>query len=408
MTNAPMLTMICPIAQAIDRLAARLNPIRTETVDIIGSAGRFLACDLLADRDHPACDVSAMDGYAIRVSDYKHDKCFRIAGQCSAGLPPVELPLDQVAKIFTGAPLPKNADTVLERELATSDNASQVQFSLASQALQAWRGVRRQGENIRAGEIVLTASTLVQAMQLSSMASFARNPITVHRKLRVSVISTGSELLEAGASVQPWQIRDSNSPMLSSMLSALPFVDLMSVQRVADSKEELQAAVDRAIAVSDTVLLTGGVSVGDYDYVPEVLKQAGVETIFHRLPMRPGKPVFGGVGPDGQLVCGLPGNPVSVAVTARRIAIPLMYRLAGGSFDYLNGNAMQVPLTNVSHDLPLVWYRLVSRQSDGACTLIDNLGSGDLVSLGMSDGFVEVSPFAPSANGSYRFFTWAM
>ncbi len=403
-----LLELACPISKAIHDLARRLSSVETELLPVESVSGRILGEDLRADRDSPASDVSAMDGYAVRYSDLAASNALAVLGESVAGKPaPEAIGAAQAMKVFTGASIPSGADTVIERELANEELGS-VKFNLANIDLKIGRSIRKQGENIIAGDIVLPQGTIIDPSAMAALVSFASAQVCVRRTIRVSVINTGSELVTPGQTVQPWQIRDSNGPFLDAFFKRYPFVELRKRQSVVDDENKTSEAIADALQNSDVVLLTGGVSAGDYDFVPQVLKSNGVEIIFHRLPQKPGKPVLGGVGPEGQLVCGLPGNPVSVAVTARRIALPLIQFLAGCSTECLSGSPVPVPYLANAPTGPLVLYQLARRSSHGCITVDSNKGSGDLVSLGHSDGFVEQNPFCSSEEPKRNFYAWAM
>ncbi len=396
----------CPLAFAMSELAQQIAKIGAEYVPINSIAGRVLAANLVADRDSPACDVSAMDGYAILRESWRTGVALQVAGECVAGQPAIALGDGQAAKIFTGAPIPFNADTVVQRELAKEDAAGHVTFDLADSELVRGRSVRRQGENVRAGEIVLKSGSLLTPTAMAIAATFAPAQVNVRQTLAVSVINTGSELVEPGMPAEAWQIRDSNGLVIESLLKRLSFVDAISRRSVPDDPLVIRGAIADALEHSQVILLSGGVSVGDYDHVPAILRELGVRTIFHRLPIRPGKPVFGGVGPDGQLICGLPGNPVSVAVTARRIALPLMKIMAGMNDSVLAGEPVAIKAIDDGQKLPLVWFRLIRRAPEGTIELVTNQGSGDLVSLGISDGFIESNPFDEQPSHTSKLYLW--
>ena len=397
--------MTCPIAHAINQLADRLKVIATETLPIDDCRGRILAEDLRADRDSPAADLSAMDGFAIRHADYKQGQSYPTAGESAAGKSPAKLPAGQAMKIFTGALLPAGADTVIQCELAEIQPDSTVRFTLPTEQCTLGRSVRYQGENTKAGETVLPAGTILNAAAMATLSSFGTAEVVVRKQVRISIINTGTELKRAGQPVQPWQIRDSNGPLLQAMFSSLGFCRIEAVNSVIDQPESLAAAILEALSTSDAILLTGGVSMGDYDFVPQVLADCGVEKIFHKLPMRPGRPIYAGVGEAGQLVCGLPGNPVSVAVTARRIIMPLIQFLAGCGEAVLSGQPLQIADRFEPSDLNLVFYRLAKVAADGSVELASNQGSGDVVSIGTSSGFIEFNPFV-EASDSLFYYAW--
>ncbi|MEM8733436.1 MAG: molybdopterin molybdotransferase MoeA [Planctomycetota bacterium] len=394
------LTQLEVVADAIEQLGSRLTKLDLEQVAVQQAAGRILAKPLLADRDSPALDVSAMDGYAIRLEDAETVP-LPVSTTTTAGSPPTQMTPGQAVRIFTGAPVPSGAECVVKREDTVEAN-EQIEITLPADTLQVGQNIRRKGENTRAGESILNAGTLIGPAEVAAIASFAPASIAAHRTARVSVLNTGDELVQAGEPVQDWQIRDSNGATLRAWLDGLPYTEVAQQARIGDSLDSTVADLQNAIAGSDAVLLTGGVSMGDTDYVPDAIRKLGGEIVFHRLPIRPGRPVLGAVV-DGTLVLGLPGNPVSVAVTSRVIALPLLQRLCGLSPPAAKPKR---EITNPDDKtLHLAWYRLVDTMPDGSLRLSSTRGSGDLVSLARSSGFVEVSPEA-KGQGPYPYTSW--
>jgi molybdopterin molybdotransferase len=397
--------MPLPIVDSISatflELRAQLARIEVEWIPVSQSAGRILADPLASFRDSPANDVSAMDGYALRLGDARSGP-ISICGIARAGAPPVPLISGQACRIFTGASLPEGAECVVPREQCVESDAV-VELTIDPAQIRFGQHIRRRGENAKAGDTVLASGTLLHGASLSSVVSFgAEDRIRVYRRLRVAILNTGDELHEPGAPIQDWQIRDSNGPLLEGILNSLPWVQVRR-SRVGDDPEAIRTAIEHAIETADALLITGGVSMGDTDHVPQSIQDAGGRIAFHRIPIRPGKPMLGAVGPRGQLILGLPGNPVSVAVTFRRFGLPLLQWMAG-----VDG-APWVPFVEIENPdaktLDMVWFRLVRRTGDGTVALLKNQGSGDIAALGMSDGFVEVPPGATS-QGMRRYFDW--
>jgi len=305
-------------------------------------------------------------------------------------------------RIFTGAAVPHGAEAVVPREHCI-ESEHQVVIEGAPNRYTMGANIRRRAENASRGELVLGPDCLIDGPRASTIATFHESRhIQIRRKVRVSIINTGDELIEAGEPLQPWQIRDSNGPLLHTMLAANSWITVRRIQ-VKDSAEQIEMRVREALDQSDAILLTGGVSMGDTDHVPGAIQATGAEIVFHKLPIRPGKPILGAVGPRGQLILGLPGNPVSVAVTYRRFAYPLLCTISGQS-----GLTFSVPVHVQSQDektLELIWFRLVTFNETGKAEILANQGSGDLAALGRSHGFVEI-PSGTSSNGSFQFYDW--
>ncbi len=380
------LPQLAPLAAAIEKLSAHLRPVDVQQTPIADVAGRVLAADLLADRDCPALDMSAMDGYALRLSE-DLPATLPVQATAAAGGQPLALQPGQAIRIFTGAAVPAGADCVVRRE-DTLEQPHRVQLTIPLAALQPGQNIRRRGENARRGALLLPRGTLVDASSMAAVASFGAETLSVYRPLRVAVLNTGDELAAPGGSVAAWQIRDSNGPTLAAWLDGLSWLETIQRQRVGDTLQKVQAALAAQLEHSDAILITGGVSMGDTDFVPAAIQSLGGQIVFHRLPIRPGRPVLGAIL-NGKLIVGLPGNPVSVAVTARVVAEPLLRKMAGYEAAAPRP-AVRLAETDFRR-LDLTWFRLVTIDASGAVRLAQSQGSGDLVSLSRSRGFVEIS-----------------
>ena len=396
-------------------LGARLRVVEPERIEVSQATGRILARPILNFRDSPALDISAMDGYAFRYAELENrllrpdsdqaqagGDCFGVTGVAAAGARRLVLSPDTAIRIFTGGVVPQGADVVIPRERCREES-DRVWVTIPLDQIPLGWNIRRQGENAKQDEVGLQAGCCIDGPRMSSIVSMNREAqIDVSRKVRVTIINTGDELMGMDSPIEPWQIRDSNGPLLESMLRACPWIEWNRVS-ARDDLSEIQTRLKEALDVSDAVLLTGGVSMGDTDHVPAAVRHCRAEVIFHRLAIRPGAPVLGAVGSEGQLIMGLPGNPVSVAVTFRRLGLELLDRMARR----VSGRRkwkIQVAGSD-SKTLGLVWYRLVQIQADGTALLLSNQGSGDIRSLGLSDGFIEVPPGSLS-QGMFPFYDW--
>ncbi len=393
---------------AVQALCERLRSVPAEMVSLDGAAGRVLADPLIADRDCPACDVSAMDGYAVRLGDLASrgsaaQPALEVNGEIAIGREPPPLPPGKVLRIFTGAPVPPGAEAVIQREHA-GEGERQITLGGLPQAPVAGLNIRRRGENARAGETVAPAGSLVTPALIAGLAGFGATRVSVRHRVRVDVITTGNEVVPPDVQPQPWQIRDSNGPGLRALLSGPAWLEVGPRKCVGDDLDALRRILAETLAECDAVLLTGGVSAGDYDFVPDAVAAVGGETVFHRLPIRPGGPILGAVGPQGRAILGLPGNPVSVLVTARRLAWTVLRHLAG--FAEPTPRAATVRLGNADEKkLHLWWFRLVRLAADGKAELVPTRSSGDIVALSRSDGFVEIPP-QTSGPGPWPFYSW--
>jgi molybdopterin molybdotransferase len=361
--------------------------------------GRVLAQPIAAIQDSPSMDLSAMDGYALRWSDIASRR-FSVVGTAAAGRAPILLPDGAAVRIFTGGVVPSEADLVVQREHCL-EQGDTIELQCPLETLRKGLNIRKRGENARAGDPVLRAGQCIQPQTMAGIATFAQTSLlTVYRKVRVCMINTGDELISLGEPCEPWQIRDSNGPMLEAMLKPLNWVHSKRM-RVQDTLESIEHAISDALVDHDAILLTGGVSMGDMDFVPQAIERVGGKIIFHRIPIRPGKPMLGAATNDGKLLLGLPGNPLSVATTFRRYGLGLLQSLAGISEQEV------APVEQVQCDdekkLDLLWFRLVKRRSDGVLIVEPSQGSGDVASLTRCDGFVEIPP-GEIASGDRRFY----
>ncbi|GAB5403880.1 MAG: molybdopterin molybdotransferase MoeA [Aureliella sp.] len=391
-------------ADAIAALGKRLEQVGCEKMAPGDAIGRVLASDLLADRDSPPLDVSAMDGYGFRRSDAiealnSGGGWLAVSHTIPAGSSPDNPPAGSAVKIFTGAPVPNEVDCVVKRE--DTDESQQAKVRIR-EVPDVGKNIRFKGENSKAGDVVLAAGAELSATRVAGLAAFVGEHVNVRRRVRVAVINTGDELVSLGQSAEPWQIRDSNGPFLAAWLAKFGWVDVVCRRSLRDDFDTVKDSISEAKEQADAVLLTGGVSMGDADYVPGAIESLGGETVFHRLPIRPGKPVLGACI-DGKLILGLPGNPVSVAVTARAIGLPLLQLLAGRNE---NRGAPLVHVVNPdTKTLGLVWHRLARINSSGDIELVGGRGSGDIVALAASDGVVVLPP-GESGSGPWPWLTW--
>jgi len=393
--------------QAIELLAARLKRVGVETIQPV--PGRVLAQPISADRDSPAADVSAMDGYAVRLADIVERSEVSVSGEIQPGIAPIQLPVHSAMRIFTGAVIPEGAQLVVKRE-DTTELPQRVVWSDVARRLPLGANIRRQGENGRAGAMILAPGTVLTPASIAAAVNFGAAHVSAFVPVVCSVIVTGNELLDVTESPAPWQLRDSNGPTVAAMISRHPWLRVGSQGRCGDVSADLRTKLLSGLQHSDAVILTGGVSKGDYDHVPEVIESIGGEIVFHRLPIRPGQPILGAVTPSGQLILGLPGNPVSTACCMQRIGMPLLKVLAG----YRDWNEPVIQVTVDPADdktLPLHWMRLVRLTHSVAehrlvrAEYVATKGSGDLVSLGISDGFIEIPP-GECGPGPWPFYRW--
>lgn len=387
---------------ALQALLPRIRTVEHEGATCYAAAGRFLAAPVITDRASPAADLSAMDGFAVRLSDLAGG-ALPIAGEVRIGHAPPPLPPGACLRIVTGGGIPKNADTVIRHEdVSEAEGRIRIDAATASR-LAPGQNIRRAGENGPAGTTIAREGTLVSPAVSAALATFGAVHVRVYRPLSVAIITTGDELVEVGAIPSPWQVRDSNAPALLSLLNRWPWISDLRPVHAADEPGPIARAIATALSWADAVLITGGVSKGHRDFIPETLAGLGASTVFHRVAQRPGMPVLGAISDDGRPILGLPGNPVSVLVTARRMAWPALARRAGAAGEL---PAASVTITNPDERrLALWWHRPVRLEGPGRASIIDTHGSGDLIAASAADGFIEQPPDS-AGPGPWPFFAW--
>ncbi|HYA19087.1 MAG TPA: gephyrin-like molybdotransferase Glp [Burkholderiales bacterium] len=301
-----------PVAKAREFIQAYLTPITgTEKVNIRAALGRVLAEDIVSSINVPAHVNSAMDGYAVRFKDLsaQGETILRMIGTALAGKPFAgRIGDQQCVRIMTGAVLPDGADTVIMQEHASPDG-QMIRFRGAQKAGQ---NIRQAGEDLAIGQVVLKSGKHIRPAELGLIASLGIAEIAVRRRLRVAFFSTGDELRSIGSPLAEGQIYDSNRYTLYGMLTNLG-AEILDMGVVKDDPASLEQALSEAAATADVVITSGGVSVGEADYIKELLSRLG-EVVFWKIAMKPGRPLaYGKIGKSHFF--GLPGNPVSVMVT---------------------------------------------------------------------------------------------
>ncbi|MBM3420750.1 MAG: molybdopterin molybdotransferase MoeA, partial [Bacteroidetes bacterium] len=292
----------------------------TETVSFLASAGRVLAADVISDIDMPPFNKTAVDGYACRVLDL--GKPLKVLEVINAGKQPVNIVTDGTcSKIMTGAPVPEGADFVFMVEDAESIADGRVRFTGKSRK----DNIARFGEDVRNGDMVLTRGRLIRPQDIAVMASVGCTLVQVKQMPRAGIISTGSELVEPSSRPGKSQIRNSNAYQLLAQCERAGATGRYYGIAIDDEAVTLNM-LSRALEENDVVILTGGVSAGDYDFVPAVLENAGVKILFDSMAVQPGRPTTFGVH-SSALVFGLPGNPVSSFIQFELLVKPLFMKM---------------------------------------------------------------------------------
>lgn len=375
-------------AEARDRMIAAVAPIAGhELLPLRSALGRILAADIVAPHDVPAHDNSAMDGYAVNFASLAASGETRLAvvGSAFAGNAfSGQVGKGQAVRIMTGAVLPAGADTVVVQEVTRVEGAEVV----VPEGQREGQNTRRAGEDLARGAVALASGKRIGPAELGLIASLGVVEVAVRRRLRVAFFSTGDELASLGKPLAPGEIYDSNRYTLHGLLTRLG-ADIIDMGVVPDQPEALEAALGEAAQVADAIVTTGGVSVGEADFVRTILAKLG-EVNFWKLNIKPGRPMaFGKIG--NAWLFGLPGNPVAVMVSYTQFALDALLRLAG--LDPLPERPLlTVPAANAIRKQPgrreYLRGRLVAVDGCWQVKTTGNQGSGVLRSMSEANCFV--------------------
>ncbi|MBC7099672.1 molybdopterin molybdotransferase MoeA [Candidatus Bipolaricaulota bacterium] len=380
------------VEEALGRVLSAISPLPEEKVPVLEALGRVTSRDVKATCDVPPHANSAMDGYAVRAADTcdatpERPVRLRVIGEVAAGyVPEVQLLPGTAVRIMTGAPLPPGADAVVRFEW-TEPAGEDV---LVKKAVPKGQDVRPAGEDVRAGELVIPAGTRLRPQELGMLATLGETKVWVHRRPRVGILATGDELVEPGEPLAPGKIRNANS--YSNFAQVKRYGGIPVLLGVARDREEevaarLRAGLEQGL---DLLLVSGGVSVGDFDVVKRALAAAG-EIDFWRVRMKPGKPLaFGRLRVGGRQVpvLGMPGNPVSAMVSFEIFARPAILALQGArDLEPLSVNATFVDaVPRKDRRRHYLRVQLEEREGELLAHLTGDQGSGILSSLVKADG----------------------
>jgi molybdopterin molybdotransferase len=350
-------------------------------VDLNDALGRILASAVNSDADMPPFDRSAMDGYACRRQDL--NKKLIVIEEIPAGSPPLkEIREGTCSKIMTGAEVPKGADCVVKVEDSKPLPDNKVEFNLSENV----NNIRRRGEDLSKGDVLIEEGTKLGNQHIGLMAMTGCVDPEVYGQPAVGVLSTGSELVEASETPESSGIRNSNGPQLLSQLKSLG-INALNLGIVQDDEESLRSIIESNVKELDVLLVSGGVSMGDYDFVPGVISDIGFDIKLHKMKVRPGKPLLFAVR-DQKFVFGLPGNPVSTLVQFEVIIKPFLLKLMGASrlddrIKIEMGEGLRLK------SLPLRFFVPVKIES-GLAYPLEYHGSGHLASYSQADGILEI------------------
>ena len=382
---------LLPVADAQRRVFALASPLPGERAPLVEAAGRWAAADVTARRDQPSQDLSAMDGWAIRFAERPGP--WAIAGESAAGGGlDHALGVGEAARIFTGAPMPAGADSVLIQEEATADGTTVRMTGQGPPRI--GHHIRRCGSDFTHGAVLIERGTLLTPARIALAALGGHGAIPVRRRPRIAIISTGDELVAPGADTPGSLLPSSNAPMLAASLAGTP-ATVADRGIVADRLDLITAALIEAAAHADIIVTSGGASVGDHDLLRPALERAGATIDFWRIAMKPGKPLMAGRLGDA-VVLGLPGNPVSAYVTAELFLKPLVRHLSGATdpLPATREGVLGAPLAPTGARAEYLRARLV----EGRLIEVASQDSAAVRALAAADCLVIRPPHAPAAS----------
>jgi molybdopterin molybdotransferase len=386
------------VEEARTRILAALQPLSTIAVPLGAALGRYAVADVSSPIDLPLFDNSAMDGYAVRSEDLKSAtagapvslRCStRIAAGQGSGEP---ISPGTCARVFTGSALPVGADGVVMQEDVTAEGGT----ILFPESVRPLENVRLRGEDLRKGAVVLRAGEKLNPARIGVLAATGYSSVKIHRPCKISLLATGNELVEPGAELEFGQIYESNRTMIAALLQQLK-AEVQISPIVPDDLPETTAALRKAFQTGDIVISSGGVSVGEYDFVKDAFRELGGSVDLWQIAMRPGKPfTFGQIG--GKFLFGLPGNPVSAFVTFVVLVRPAILKLHGATtnIDTTLPGELAEPISNRGDRRHFVRVRW----DNGKIHVVGPQKSHMIASLADANGLVDVPPGIQLERGS--------
>lgn len=375
------------VNEATRLIQANLLPLPITQVALTEACGRVLKEDIVADRDFPPFNRVAMDGIAIQFTQWEKGKrSFTIRGLQAAGMPQQKLQeSDGCLEVMTGAVLPENTDTVIPYEqVDIADGKAQVQAT----SIKRGQHVHTQASDEKKGAVLIKAGVCLSPAEIAVAATVGKETLRVSALPTIAIISTGDELVDVFHFPLPHQIRRSNSYALNTALQEVGVKGAM--YHLPDQKEALLEKLEMLLQKYDALILSGGVSKGKLDFVPDVLAGLGVQQLFHRVLQKPGKPFWFGKAENGKIVFALPGNPVSTFMCFYRFVRPWLQLSLGVPAEKPVSAKLS---TDFTFKAPLTYFLQVKVHFSEGCLIaspVEGKGSGDLGNLVQADGFLEL------------------
>ncbi len=381
------------VKEAEKLILARSLPTDFTLIDIQEIQGEVLRQPIFADRDYPPFNRVAMDGIAISYNSWsKGLRNFEIEACQKAGEPKKILSAgNKCLEVMTGATLPQDCDVVVRYEdVQIKDGQASIDGSLHLEKMQ---NVHQQGSDCKKGDLIDMGGRVLDAPHSAIAASLGCSSVKVSARPIVSVVSTGDELVQVGDTPSDFQIRQSNSYALMSSLRVNGFNNINNFH-LHDDKDKIFSTLSGILDSSDVIIISGGVSKGKFDFIPEALIKFGVEEVFHKVRQRPGKPLWFGVTRDNKRIFGLPGNPNSALICLHRYILQSLWKSLGFDWNTQSGRPYAVLEEDFRFDKELTCFLpvLVTYRENGTTTAapITFNGSGDFTSLAKSSGFIEL------------------
>jgi len=377
------------VAEAEKIILSETKDYGNELIHFESALGRILAEDITADRDLPPCNRVTMDGIAISYAAFeKGTRSFKITGTIAAGDIPIEINgQDECVEIMTGGALPDSADTVVRYEDVVIKNGI---AAIITADIKKGQNIHRKGRDKKQHDIVAAAGQIIDPALISMAASVGKDMLLVQCLPKVVIITTGDELVDVGEQPNPYQVRSSNNYTVKAVLqqNALP-ADML---HIPDDLETTRVKIKDCLSQYDVIIMSGGVSMGKFDYVPQVLEELGVTKLFHKVQQRPGKPFWFGKDKNGVLVFAFPGNPVSTFLCLHRYFV--LWLLFKSKVKSENQKVYAVLNEDVAFPAPLQYFMQVkvrvSEHGQLLATPMEGNGSGDFANLLGSDAFMEL------------------